>query len=417
MEMKWVQPAQTVLPRLFRRIPRTAKVAFATSFIAGFLTYLFALTNPLIAVDDALTNVISMSNQVALGRWSSAWMGALSTWLEMPLVNGIIMLLAVAFLSAIVVTYLDIRSSFLAAAVALVMTCYPAVGQTLKFTFLASGYMIAAMLCVLGLYLLDRYRFGWIAGVPLIALGLGTYQAYISLVIALMFVRGVQLLLDPETQRKALLIKALRYVLTVVAALALYYALTGFFSKYYGLPLLSYQSVDSMGKMSLATVAKNFLRSYGDFKREITYLSLRPYFYVSGYPNYLIICMTLGLIGVNWISLQKKNAFETLWLAALLLLAPFLLCSIRIFNPEKIYSLMTYSVAGLYLLGLSMMDRIPQMIRRLHEQPSAIRKVNIRKILRVTLIAISWLMILCLIVCLYGWTVGIIDSLSKQLTC
>lgn len=409
MMKAFLQPSQVTLETTWRRIPKTAKLAFMTSLATGVLVYLFALTNPLVCVGDALNNIISSSNQVGLGRWSCSWLSALSTDYSMPLVNGVIMLLAVSLLAAIVVVYLEIRSSLLAVVCALVLICYPSVGNTLKYTHLADGYMIAAMLVVLSLYLLDRYRFGWIVSIPMLTLALGTYQAYVSLVIALMFTRAVQLILRPSSDNRALLRLALRYILVVAASLAAYYALVGPFSDMYGIPLSDYQSVDSMGKFSLGTLMDNFLNCYRDFKKEITFLSFRPGFYVNGYANYLYVCLTAGLIVVTYVTGKNKTVLKSVALAALLALSPLLLCSIHIFNPSSVYSLMTYSVACLYLLGIVVLEQLPDVLRHLSEdiQGKAAYILSGRKWMRTLLCLASWVMIICLIVCLYAWTVGI----------
>lgn len=409
MEEVFQQPAHFALAALWRRIPKAVKLAFASSFAGGLLVYLFALTNPILGVGDALTNVFSTSNQVGLGRWSSAWLCALTPYAAMPLVNGLLMILAVSLLSALAVAYLEIRSPLLAAAAGLVMVCYPSVGNTLKYLNVADGYMIAALLSVLSLFLVDRFRFGWIWGIPLFTLALGTYQAYFSLVAALMLVRAVRLILRPESENRMLLGLALRYVLYALASLAAYYALVGVFNRQTGIPLTEYQSVSNMGNVTLSTLLENFVGCYRDFKKEVTFLSFRPGYYVSGYPNYLYIVLTAALIGVSYLAAKGKTALKTAALLALGALAPFMLCSIRIFNPAKVYSLMTYSMAGVYLLGLAALEGLPQTLASLREavggQGIILRRG--RKWTRAALIIASWLMILCLILCLYAWAVGI----------
>lgn len=399
---------QAALSTQWRRIPKQVKAAFLTALTAGVLIYLFALTNTLVGSGDALNNVVSSANQVGLGRWSCSWLCSLSTEYSMPLVNGLMMILAVSLLAAVATMLLEIRSTFFAMLTALVLIAYPSVGDTLKYLHLADGYMIAALLAVLALYLADRYRFGWAAGVPLLTLALGTYQAYASLVVALMFVRGIQLVLRPSSENRMLLKLVLRYVLLIAVSMALYYGLARFFSGYYGIPLSDYQSVSSMGNFSPQTLLNNFLGCYRDFKSEITFLSFRPGFYVNGYANYLYVACTLGLMLVIYLTGENKTVFKAVLLTALTALAPFLLCSVRIFNPAKVYSLMTYSVVGLYLLGVVLLEQLPAALKRLSVEPHGKTAFLLagRKGMRVLLIVVSWLMILCLIVALYAWIVG-----------
>ncbi|MDD3212623.1 MAG: glucosyltransferase domain-containing protein [Eubacteriales bacterium] len=405
---KYLRSPQAAFSTLWRRITRPVKAAFLTAFISGVLIYLFAITNTLVGSGDALNNVVSGANQVGLGRWSCSWLCSLSTVYSMPLVNGLMMILAVSLLAVVVTMLLEIRSTFFAMLAALVLIAYPSVGDTLKYLHLADGYMIAALLAVTALYLADRYRFGWAAGVPLLTLALGTYQAYASLAAALMFVRGVQLVLRPSSENRALLKLVLRYVLLMAISMALYYGLARFFSGYYGIPLSDYQSVSSMGSFSPQTLLNNFLGCYRDFKSEITFLSYRADFYVNGYANYLYVACTLGLTLAIYLTGAGKSVLKSVLLAALLALAPFLLCSVRVFNPAKVYSLMTYSVVGLYLLGIVLMEQLPAALKRLagETRGKAALVLAGRKWMRVLLVIVSWLMILCLIVALYAWIVG-----------
>ena len=139
-----------------------------------------------------------------IGSWSSEWLSSLSTGLTMPYVNGMIVMIAVALLAALIVRLLQIRSALIAVLAGDVLMCFPTVSDTLGFLHNADAYMLAAMLSVLGFVLLERCRWGFVLAVLLIALGTGTYQACASLVIGLMFVRGVQLLADrlPDAAQK-----------------------------------------------------------------------------------------------------------------------------------------------------------------------------------------------------------------------
>lgn len=152
---------QQVLSRLWReKITRPVRVAFFSSFIVGLLTYLFAMTNLLFLTGDALNNVYFDGNLIWLGRWSSQWLSSLSTNYTMPYVNGMIMLMSIAGLSALLVAVFEIKSSLLALMSAGVLTCFPTVSKTLGFLHNADAYLLAALLAVMGLFVLERCRWG-----------------------------------------------------------------------------------------------------------------------------------------------------------------------------------------------------------------------------------------------------------------
>lgn len=124
------------------------------------LTYLFALTNTLFLTGDALNNVYFDGNLLWIGRWSSQWLSSLSTSYTMPYVNGLLMIVAVAALSGMLVSVFEIRSTVLAVVSSARAMCFPTVSATLGFLHNADAYMLAAMLATLGLLLLEKIRWG-----------------------------------------------------------------------------------------------------------------------------------------------------------------------------------------------------------------------------------------------------------------
>lgn len=106
----------------------------------------------------------------------------------------------------------------------------------------------------------------------------------------------------------------------------------------------------------------------------------------------LSVLVCFAVFGVK----QGRKWGRLALLCLLWALAPFLLCSIRAFNPDKVYALMTYSVSGLYLLGMVMLDALPGVLERLKgKRPAA-----------VFLSGASWVMLACTVVCLFHWTVS-----------
>ncbi|MCI5955768.1 MAG: glucosyltransferase domain-containing protein [Clostridiales bacterium] len=385
---------QQVLSRLWReKITRPVRVAFFSSFIVGLLTYLFAMTNILFLTGDALNNVYFDGNLIWLGRWSSQWLSSLSTNYTMPYVNGMIMLMSIAGLSALLVAVFEIKSSLLALMSAGVLTCFPTVSKTLGFLHNADAYLLAVM----GLFVLERCCWGFVPAVLLIAIGTGTYQACATLVIGMMFVRGVQLTVCSEQNARALARRALRYALCIAAALALYYGMALWFSQRTGLEIGEYQSVEAAASVdTLRLLPGNFVQCYRDFWQAFTVLSELPEYQASGWPpvvfGALSVLMCFVVFGV-----KQGGKWGRLELLCLLwALAPFLLCSIRAFNPDKVYALMTYSVSGLYLLGMVMLDELPGVLERLKG----------KRTVAVFLSGASWVMLACTVVCLFHWTVS-----------
>ena len=260
-------PCQSEIALLMRRIRRPVWAATVSAFGIGMLTYLFALTNTLFLTGDALNNVYFDGNLLWIGRWSSQWLSSLSTSYTMPYVNGLLMIIAVAALSGMLVSVFEIRSTVLAVVSSAVLMCFPTVSATLGFLHNADAYMLAAMLATLGLLLLEKIRWGLLPAVVLIAVATGTYQACATFVLGMMFVRGMQLMIcRTGVGAKALLLRAGRYALCLVLAVSLYYvvllAMTGGGQDAVG----DYQSVTKAASLeTLAALPRNLAGCYQDF--------------------------------------------------------------------------------------------------------------------------------------------------------
>lgn len=392
-------PCQSEIALLMRRIRRPVWAATVSAFGIGMLTYLFALTNTLFLTGDALNNVYFDGNLLWIGRWSSQWLSSLSTSYTMPYVNGLLMIVAVAALSGMLVSVFEIRSTVLAVVSSAVLMCFPTVSATLGFLHNADAYMLAAMLATLGLLMLEKIRWGLLPAVALIAVATGTYQACATFVLGMMFVRGMQLMIcRPDVGAKALLLRAGRYALCLVLAVSLYYvvllAMTGGGQDAVG----DYQSVTKAASLeTLAALPRNLAGCYQDFWQAVGPLSTEEGCQMGSWPNHVFIALELLMACVSFWALQGRKPLRFLAVLALCALAPFFLCAIRIFAPDKVYSLMTYSVAGTYLIGIVLMDSLPETLEKLKDR-SAGRAAGR------ALAAASWAMLACLVVCVYSWS-------------
>ena len=411
------KPAHAALGGLWHRIPEHVKLAFFTGMIGGLLAYLYALTNLLIGTGDSLIHEFSRSIQVWSGRWSSEWLCAVSPPLSMPMINGVIGLLAVSLLAALAVDFLNIRSRPLVILASLLIVLYPSVGDLLKYTYLFDGFMLAALCAVAGMWLSERFRFGWLAGIPLMILSLGTYQAFISLVIALIFVRAVWLLMVAETADKDVVRFLLRSAWFVLASVIGYYAVTRLYNHIFGIALLNYQSISRMGSMSVPRMLTNLLRCYSDFFGQTAVLSNRGDFLFPGFPNSVLMGANVVLIAAGFLYGRKKTVFKTVLLAVILLLSPALLCGIRLFGPEVVDVRMVYSLVCLYLLAAMLLEQLPSTLKRLEASAwHGFGRFKGKAMIRLLLISISWLMLICLLLCLFAWTVGInLDFFQSRL--
>ncbi len=397
----------------WKRLSRPVKLAFFAALGTGLVVYLFALTNRIFCTGDALNNVLFDGNLSWMGRWSCQLLSSLGTDESIPLVNGMLMITAMAVMAAVVVSLLEIRSEVLALLAAGVVMCHPSAGATLKYLHNADGYMIAALLAVIALWLTDRHGWGFLPGGALLCLSMGTYQAYLALIVSLMLVRGASLLGKGELDDRALLVRILRYGLLLAVGAGGYLGVSRLLETM-GVQLSDYQSVSTMGQFTLQELWQNFLGCYGDFRREIMMLSNRPGYYVNGYVNYFLFAAGWGCM---WLVTLLGGGFgrslpvRLLLLAGLTALSPALYCCIRMSNPGVIHSLMVYSTVGMHLMviaGLELAgDRLAHPAGAEDSAESQKEKPGIfQKLAKLALWLYSWAAPVCVAVCILVWSVG-----------
>lgn len=396
-----------------KRLSRPVRLAFLAALGTGLVVYLFALTNRIFCTGDALNNVLFDGNLSWMGRWSCQLLSSLGTDLSIPPVNGMLMITAMAVMAAVTVSLLEIRSDVLAVLAAGVIMCHPSAGATLKYLHNADGYMIAALLAVIALWLTDRRSWGFLPGGALLCLSMGTYQAYLALIVSLMLVRGVSLLAQGQLDDRALFVRILRYGLLLMVGAGAYLGVTRLLETM-GVQLSDYQSVSAMGQFTLQELWQNFIGCYGDFRRDIMMLSNRPGYYVNGYINYFLFaagwgCMWLVTLLGGGFGKGRSLPVRLALLAGLTVLSPALYCCIRLSNPGVLHSLMVYSTVGMHLMaiaGLSLVkDRLadpaaPEAAP--HDRPA---KPGIR-LSRLALWLYSWIAPVCVAVCVLVWSVG-----------
>lgn len=386
--------AQQMASLIWEKSGKPVRLAFFASLCTGLLAYLYRLTNLFFTTGDALHNISFNGNLVWVGRWSSVWLSGLSTDLTMPAVNGMLAIFAVALLAAMMVGLLGIRSSLMAVLAGGVMMCYPTVSATLGFLHNADAYMLASMLSVLGFVLLERFRWGFVPAVVLIAFGTGTYQACASLVIGMMFVRGVQLLVQSEESTKALWLRVLKWIGCIGLSLAVYYLMAQLFSKWSGVAIGSYQSVSQAASLeTIRLIPANLAQCYRDFAFQLQWVKHEGQQLTLARLNAVVAAVTVVLAVAVFFVRQGRKWGRLAALAVLLALAPFFLCSIQIFNPDHVYELMTYSTVGLHLLAIVLADSLPEVFEQ-------------RKKLRIPACLMNWTLVICLAVSAFQWAVN-----------
>ena len=247
---------EEMLVSRIRRIPRRTWLAFAAALAFGVLLHLAALTG-LIVNGDNTVPVVSSRWLLTQGKWANGYLADLRGLVNMNIVTGPIGLLWLALAAALTVSVLDIRSPLLAALTGVMTVSFPSV----MCTFLYNApdiFFFALLLATLAAYVTVKYRFGYIAGVLLLTVSIGTYQTYVGYTAGLFVLVSIMDLLEGEKPMRTILRNGGKYIGVLLAAVALYY---GVLLLFIDSPenLQSYRSINRMGSFppsELAALAK-----------------------------------------------------------------------------------------------------------------------------------------------------------------
>ena len=240
----WLDPI-----RMWKRLSRELRLAFTTACVAGGITHLYVFSNLLLS-NDAVGYAFTRNEHLTSGRWALGFFSSLSSYVQMPVVIGLIAVLALAATAGLTVRILALHSTVGILLTSVLLVTFPTVACTFAYMFTADAYFIALFFNVTAVYLTKRYRFGWAAAIILIATGCGIYQAYICYAATLFLMDCIIMLMEEETLKKTMW-TGLRYVGCLLAALVLYYGIEMLLLHYHQATLTTYMGMDTIASFNI----------------------------------------------------------------------------------------------------------------------------------------------------------------------
>ena len=169
------------------RIKKSWKLAFVSAFVVGLLVHMYKFTNTLLG-HDSLFNIYGTQNVVRSGRWFLAAACSLSSFFDLPWVNGVLSLIWIGVAAAVVIDIFRIENPVLILLTGGLLVTFPAVTQTFYFEYTADGYMLAMVLAALTVrfsMIGERRKSRLFLSFCCITLTCGIYQAYVSFALVL----------------------------------------------------------------------------------------------------------------------------------------------------------------------------------------------------------------------------------------
>lgn len=343
-----------LIARINKKIPKHTKICFVSGLVIGWLTHYYMLSHKLMNWDD-VNNLASYGSGDYLGRWFLKYIHPLGGKYSIPAVHGFLLILCIAVSACLILEIMQIKSTTGAVLVAAVLMTFPSVASTMTFMFMAHTSGLGILMACLAVYLLRKYKYGWLPCGILLVCTLGTYQSYICFAITLMLMGMISDILHgkkfPEMLKKGILC-----VLVLIVSVLVYMKLSHII--YPNLDNETYGGVGNMGKIAVAEMPRLIGRCY---KRFLEYFIWKPFSFVTKTAQTAnIITCVLAVVLFVYLVLERK-LYKDIWtfllLCAVCFFVPLAAAFIYFMAPEVDYSmLMLYAYALIYVIVLALLE-------------------------------------------------------------
>lgn len=209
------------------RIKKSWKLAFVSAFVVGLLVHMYKFTNTLLG-HDSLFNIYGTQNVVRSGRWFLAVACSLSSFFDLPWVNGVLSLIWIGVAAAVVIDIFRIENPVLILLTGGLLVTFPAVTQTFYFEYTADGYMLAMVMAALTVrfsMIGERRKSRLFLSFCCITLTCGIYQAYVSFALVLSLGYFMTELLENRYEKKLYTLWIRNQILIYGLGMAAYYVI------------------------------------------------------------------------------------------------------------------------------------------------------------------------------------------------
>lgn len=333
---------EEIIGKIKNRIQPQWKACFFAAILVGLLAHLYKLTNWL-PNWDSLVFRYDAQNMLGMGRWFLIVAAAPSSFYDLPWLTGLIALLFYALGAVIICMMFGVQKKITAILIGATVVSFPVVTSVLLYNYVADAYALSfLMACGAALFLVQKNP-RYIAAMACMALSVGIYQAYITVTISLLLCYLIISLLQRNVAPKTALLNALRYLITGVLGMALYYGVLTVLLRATGTSLTAYQGLDQAGTVSsldipgaLYTIKESFFGYFFDISNGFSFFVLLnavifagifAFYLVDAIKNrigvckFLLLCLLVVLLplgvsvlsflnsGIDYHNLMKKGFF------------------------------------------------------------------------------------------------------------
>lgn len=346
------------------RLKSPAWTAVISACIFGVLVHLFGLLNILHNHDDINNQPYGYGSGVTSGRWLLGYLGKFAQKMtgnyDMPLLNGVIFIAFLAVSAGIIIQIFKVKSRGLSCLMGMLIVTFPAVTCTLLFRYTAPYYGVAVLFAVLAVWVIQEYRYGFLASAILTALALGIYQAYLPITASIFVLLLIRQALEEDLSFWKVIKRGIYYCSSMIAGLVLYYVALQASLAYYNTTLSDYQGISDMGNLSIKEIPGLVLDTIKAFV-----ILLRDDYCTLAQNKLLKLCYLFVYVAIAAIILitviKKRKSFDLIIAIAMLCAVfPIAVNLIMIMCPNgDIRTIMVFSFVILLCAPLLLVEVIP----------------------------------------------------------
>lgn len=342
-----------IIDGLFAKIKNRIKpyriTAFVSAMIIGLLTYGYFMSNHFLTY-DSMWNLYSDQNMITSGRQFLQYACGISSYYDLPWLNGLLAIFYLAVTSIFVVEGMGIRSHINSALTAGIIVTFPSVISTFGYSYTVDGYMVAALLAAGAFFLADRKKWGFLSGAVLLGISLGIYQAFLSFAIVLCVLKLLLDILD-NVKVKDVFIKGVRFVGMGIGAYAFYLISLNIMLKIQNEQLSGYQGVDKVQGISLSVLPQGLKAAFTNF---INFARWSNVLTTTGFMKCAFVVLALAGVALFVYLFISKKCHKNIWNILIILgcvtVIPFGATAVSIISPDTYYHLLLRSCWCLFFV-------------------------------------------------------------------
>lgn len=339
---------------------RQTRLCFLATAIFGTLSYLYLFVNNINNNDMIVCLPEGYGSGITSGRWGLYLLGELTrkVWgvFNVPVFNGVLALILLAFTSAVLVRVLELESTWLCFSLAAITATFAPIGAMMFFQFTVHYYSFAILLMALAAYLLKkRHWAAFLGGCLLAACSLGIYQAYFPFLAAVLLLTLLGICLKHESTGKEILLDALRTLAALILSYVFYQLILKGFLAALHTSLSNYQGIDQMG--SLKDFPQQLYRTYLSFFE----LPFVEFCGVNATRFVRVAMLVLGVFSVLSLILfwRERKVGKILLGCVFVLLLPAAANAITLLSGNSVlYTRMCFGLIAVFYLPMLLLQRL-----------------------------------------------------------